>query len=216
MCVCALAACSKNQSDSAGKPAANQPVDVAKVFAVKSNFGPEYRVATKGPTDIDPKTLAPPKLPPNMTFDPPECADLATGQRLPPGLKGTAASVLAQGNGTRFTVIAAQNIDHVPEAALPQNCQHVAFTTENASGTVDVVDAPQIQDAQTSATHRQFEVTVKGKERTGELYYYVAYLKNFVVTVSANSVTAAGQAPVPADTEQARSLLTAAVSAVRG
>jgi hypothetical protein len=209
MCVGVLAACGTSKSA--------HPADVTKVFAVKSTFGPEYRVTTKGPTDITPKMVGEQKLPPGVTFDPPDCDKLATGQRLPPGTQGKTAAVAAEGKGNRFIAIAVGATQPVPyDASVTDKCKHVTFTAGNMTGVVDVVDAPQIHGAQTTGRHRQIQITARGKERSNELYNYVAYFGDSVVMVDASPVTLRNQLPGPVDTDRAQQLLTDAVSAVRG
>ncbi len=209
MCVAALAACGNQPS---------RPVDVTKVFAVKSTFGPEYRTSSKGPSDITPQMLSEQQLPPDVTFDPPDCEKLATVQWLPAGTQGKMAVVVAQGKGNGLIAKAVSANTKVPyDTSLTQKCKHVGFTAGSATGTIDVVDAPQISGAQTLGEHRQVQVTARGKERDSEVFTYSAYFGNSVVTVEASPVrTAKQQQPSPVDTERAEQLLTDAVSALRG
>lgn len=210
MCIGVLAACGTSQP--------TRPADVTKVFAVKSTFGPEYRTTSKGPSDISPQMVGEQKLPPGVTFDPSDCEKLATGQRLPTGTQGKTAAVSADGKGNRLIAIAVSATATVPyDATLAEKCKHVSFTAGNVTGTVDVVDAPQINGAQTSGRHRQFQITARGKERNNELYTYSAYFGNSVVIVDASPVRVRGQQqPSPVDTDRAQQLLTDAVSAMRG
>src|SRR3954471_10490393 len=84
---------------------ANDHVAIKKVFDLSSAFGPGFNVSTTGPTGIDPQLLAPPKLPPGLTFDPADCAQYSAGSTLPQGLKGNMAAITAEGKGNRFIVI---------------------------------------------------------------------------------------------------------------
>ena len=200
-----LAACS-----GVAQPA--QSIDIAKVFSVKSAFGPQFHVVTAGPSGIDPKMLAPQKLPDGMTFDPTDCSKYGAGQTLPPGLKGNMAAVTAEGEGNRFIAIAVETSERVPfDAAAADQCRHVAFTGATVRGVVDVVDAPHIDGAQTLGTHRQLKTSVG----SGELYNYVAYLDNYLVMVTANPLVAPNQPVAQVDTQRAKDLLTSAVAAVR-
>ncbi len=209
LCVGVLAACGTQPT---------RPVDVTKVFAVKSTFGPEYRLASKGPSDITPQMVGEQQLPPGVTFDPQDCEKLATGQRLPTGTKGKTAVVSAEGHGNRLIAIAVSATDKVPyDASLTQKCKHVAFAAGNVTGTIDVVDAPQINGVQTVGGHRQVQASQRGKERTNELYTYSAYFGNSVVIVDASPVRAPKQQQAsPVDTDRAQQLLTDAVAALRG
>jgi hypothetical protein len=188
-------------------------VDLAKVFAVKSTFGPNFTVSTTGPSGIDPLLLQPPNLPAGVVFDPGHCAKYATGELLPADLKGNMAAVLAEGEGNRFIAMAVETSDPVPfESAAADKCQHVTFTGPNMHGVVDVVDSPQIAGAQTQGTHRQM-ATPSG---SGELFNYVANLQNYLVIVTANPLVVPKQPVPPVNTQRARDLLTAAVGALRG
>lgn len=211
VCAGGLAACSTGHPDA--NPAPAQPIDIAKVFSVKSAFGPQFHVITAGPSGIDPKMLAPQKLPEGMTFEPADCAKYAAGQTLPPGLKGNMAAVSAEGDGNRFIAIAVETSERVPlDPAEADNCKHVTFAGDNIRGVVDVVDAPHIDGAQTLGTHRQLQTAAGG----GELYNYVAYLDGYLVVVTANPLVAPNRLVVPVNTQRAQDLLTTAVTAVRG
>lgn len=210
ICVGLLAACGTRQSA--------HPTDVTNVFAVKSTFGPEYRVSTKGPSDITPNMTGEQKLPPGVTFDPPDCEKLATGQRLPSGTQGKTAAVSAEGNGNRFVAIAVNSTKPLPfDNSIADKCKQVTFKTDkgNLNGTIDVVDAPKINGAQTTGRHRQIQITARGKERTNELYNYVAYFGDNVVMVDASPVLRRDQTPEPIDTDRAQQMLADAVAALR-
>jgi Domain of unknown function (DUF5642) len=210
--VCAgfLAACAAGQSSS--HTSAPRPIDIAKVLSLKSAFGPQFRISTAGPSGIDPKILAPQKLPDGVSFDPAYCAKYAVGQALPQGLKGNMAAVSAEGEGNRFIAMAVETSERVPfDAGVADKCRHVSFGGGNVRGSVDVVDAPHIDGAQTLGTHRQLQTPVG----TGELYEYVAYLDDYLVMVAANPLVMANRPAPPVNTRRARDLLTSAVAAVR-
>jgi hypothetical protein len=208
MCAGWLAACSTGQSA--------HPPDITKLFDVKSTFGPEFRVTTKGPSGVDPRMVGPQKLPPGVTVDPPNCADYASGQRLPAGLQGKMAAVAAEGNGNQFISIAIQATKSVPFNAVPENCKRVTFEAGKLSGVIDAVDAPRIDGAQTVGNQRQIQAGAAGKQVSREVYNYSAYLGDLVVMVSANAVPVRDQPPAAIDVERARRLLTDSVSAIRG
>jgi Domain of unknown function (DUF5642) len=194
----------------------NRHIDIARIFSVISTFGPNYKVTTSGPTGLDPRLFAPPKLPPDMTFDPAGCSKYASGQTLPQGLTGRMAAVSAEGENNHFITIAVQTSQQVPYQAISDSCKHIAFTGGSVKGVIDVIDAPHIAAAQTLATHRVLEATVAGQHRSGELYNYSAYLGNCLVLVAANALVVPNQPPVPVNVSKARKLLTDSVSAVRG
>jgi Domain of unknown function (DUF5642) len=207
MCAGLLAACNLGPES---KPA--QSVDIAKVLSVKSGFGPQFHVVTAGPSGIDPKMLAPQKLPDGVAFQPPDCAKYAASQTLPPGLKGNMAAVSAEGEGNRFIAMAIETSDRIPfDASVADKCKHVTFGGATVRGVVDVVDAPHIDGAETLGTHRQLQTAVGA----GEVYDYVAFLDNYLVVVTANPLVVRGQPLVPVNTQRAQQLLTTAVSAVR-
>jgi hypothetical protein len=210
MCVGLLAACGTSQSA--------HPTDVTQVFSVKTTFGSDYRVTTKGPSDITPNMVGEQKLPPGVTFDPPECDKLATGQRLPSGTQGRTAAVVAEGNGNRLIAIAITATKPVPyDDSITSKCKQVTFKSNNGNlnGTVEVVDAPQIHETQTTGRHRQVQVNARGKQRSNELYNYVAYFGDNVVMVDASSVQRRNEPPPPIDVARAQQLLADAVAAMR-
>jgi hypothetical protein len=191
-------------------------INIAKLQSVKSTFGPDYKVVSTGPTGIDPKLLAPQTAPPGVTFDPADCAKYASGQTLPPGLRGNMAAVSAEGEGNRFTAIALETSERVPfDSAMTEKCKHVTFTGGPVHGVVDVVDSPQIDRGKTLGVHRVLEATINGKVRSGEIYSYVAYLGNYLVLTTANPLVVPNQPMGPVNVQRAQKLFTDAVSAVR-
>ncbi|BBX31477.1 hypothetical protein MMAG44476_26414 [Mycolicibacterium mageritense DSM 44476 = CIP 104973] len=209
-CVTALVGCS--QSDATEFANAN----IANVTKLKSSFGPEFKVSEVAPTGIDPKMLAPQKMPPGMKFEPADCAKFAEGQSLPAGLKGNMAATAAEGAGNRFIVLAVETSEPIPMNDPGDACKQVKFAGPGSRGQVDVVEAPQIDGARTVGTHRVVQAAVQGRARTGELYNYVASFGPFMVIVTANPLVVPNKPLAPVDTQRARDLLTAAVAAVRG
>ena len=210
ICVGCLAACSTGHSDK--KTVTAEPMQIANVFSVKSTFGPQFHVVSTGPSGIDPKMLAPQRLPDGVAVQPVDCAKNTSGQVLPQGLKGNMAALSAEGEGNRFIAMAIETSERVPfDSAVADSCKHVTFAGVNVRGVVDVVESPRIDGAQTLGTHRQVQTTVG----TGELYNYVAYLDNYLVVVTANPLVVTNQPVAQVNTQRARDLLTAAVSAVR-
>jgi Domain of unknown function (DUF5642) len=191
-------------------------LNIANVFAVGSTFGPDFHVHSSGPTRIDPKQLSQQPLPGDVTFDPSECREYASGQTLPRGLAGAMAIVSAEGEGNRFIAIALEASEPVSlDPTITQKCQHVTFSGENVKGTADVVDAPNIRGAQTLGTHRTLETTTATATRSGEIYDFIAYLGNYVVMVTATPRMARGQPSAAVNVDRAKSLLTDAVAAIR-
>lgn len=190
--------------------------DIANVSKVRSTFGPEFKVSDVAPTGIDPKMLAPQKLPPGVKFEPADCAKFAEGQSMPPGLKGNMAATAAEGAGNRFIVLALETSEPVPLSDPGDACKQVKFLGQGARGQVDVVESPEIEGARTVGTHRVIQTAVQGKPRTGELYNYVASFGSFMVIVTANPLVVPDKPVAPVDTARARDLLTAAVAAVKG
>src|SRR3984957_10369243 len=136
--VCLLAACSH---PSEAPPAA----DIMKIAQGKSDFGPGYKVKETAKSGIDPKVLSTHKLPPGLTFDPPDCSSFVVGQDMPPGLQGNMAAVAAEGAGNRFIAIAMQTSEPVPFNDPGRNCRKVAFQGGRVRGLIEVVDAPHIE-----------------------------------------------------------------------
>ncbi|MGZ5395288.1 MAG: DUF5642 family protein [Mycobacterium sp.] len=210
VCAGVLAACGTSES------ADFSNADIARVKDVRSSFGPQFKVSEVGPTGIDPRLLGPQALPEGMKFDPADCGSFATAQVLPPGVKGNMAATTAEGDGNRFIVIAVETSEPVPVNRPADNCQRVGFAGGGVRGLVEVVDAPQIDDTQTMGTHRVLQTIVNGKPGAGEIYNYIAYFGTFLVIVTANPLVLPDKPVAPVDTQRARDLLTAAVTAVKG
>jgi hypothetical protein len=206
--VCLLAACSH---PSEAPPSA----DITKIAQVKSDFGPGYKVKETAKSGIDPKVLSTHKLPPGLTFDPPDCASFVVGEDMPAGLQGNMAAVAAEGAGGRFITIAMQTSQPVPFQEPGHNCKKVAFQGGRVRGLIEVVDVPQIDGTQTLGVHRVLQTVVQGKPRSGELYNYSAHFVDYQVIVTANPVVVQGQPAKPVDTKQARDLLVKSVAAIR-
>jgi hypothetical protein len=206
--VCLLAACSH---PSEAPPSA----DITKIGLVKSDFGPGYKVKETAKTGIDPKVLSTHKLPPGLTFHPPDCASFVIGEDMPAGLQGNMAAVAAEGDGGRFITMAVQTSQPVPFKEPGQNCNKVAFQGGRVRGLIEVVDVPQIDGTQTLGVHRVLQTVVQGKPRSGELYNYSAHFGDYQVIVTANPIVVQGQPAKPVDTKQARDLLVKSVAAIR-
>ncbi|WP_441957404.1 DUF5642 family protein [Mycolicibacterium houstonense] len=209
-CTAGLVAC--GQSDQAESATA----DIANVSKVRSSFGPEFKVTDVAPSGIDPKMLAPQKMPPGVKIEPADCAKFAEGQSLPEGLKGNMAATSAEGAGNRFIVMAVETSESIPLNDPGDACKQVKFLGPGVRGQVDVVEAPQIEGARTTGTHRIVQTVVGGQPRTGELYNFVASFDTFMVIVTANPLVVPGKPVAKVDDKRARELLTTAVASVRG
>ena len=211
-CAGVIAACATGQSAETDVSRA----DIANVASVKSTFGPQFQVSEVGPTGVDPRLLAPQALPPGMKFEPAECAKFAAGQSVPGGLKGNMAATSAEGEGNRFIAIAVETSEPVPFNDPGQACGKVGFAGGGVRGLVEVVESPRIDGVRTLGTHRVLQTAVDGEPRTGELYNYVASFGNLLVIVTANPLVLPGKPVAPVNTQRARDLLSAAVSAIKG
>jgi uncharacterized protein DUF5642 len=209
-CALMVAACS------ASPAAVDAKSDIAGVLNVKSSFGPEFKVSTVAPTGIDPRLLAPQALPPGAVFDPAGCEKDATGLVVPPGIKGNMAATTAEGDGNRFIAIAVETSEALTFPDPGDACKKVAFAGGGVRGLVEVVQSPAIEGVHTLGTHRVVQTKVGGKPVSGELYNYVASFSTFTVIVTANPLVEPNKPVVPVDTQRARDLLAAAVTAVRG
>ena len=211
-CAGVIAACATGQSAETDVSRA----DIANVASVKSTFGPQFQVSEVPPTGVDPRLLAPQALPPGMKFEPAECAKFAAGQCVPGGLKGNMAATSAEGEGNRFIAIAVETSEPVPFNDPGQACGKVGFAGGGVRGLVEVVESPRIDGVRTLGTHRVLQTAVDGEPRTGELYNYVASFGNLLVIVTANPLVLPGKPVAPVNTQRARDLLTAALSAIKG
>jgi hypothetical protein len=183
---------------------------------VKSFFGPQYKVKDVPKTAIDPKVLSTHKLPPGLTFDPPDCSAFVVGEDMPAGLQGNMVAVEAEGKGNRFIAMAVQTSAPVPFAEPGRNCQKVAFQGGRVRGLIEVIDTPQIDGTHTLGVHRVIQTVVQGKPRSGELYNYTAHFGDYQVIITANPVVVPGQPSTPVDTKEARDLLVKSVAATKG
>lgn len=205
-CAGVLAACGSQASQSA---------DIARVTGLKASFGPEYKVTEVARTGIDPNLLTGQKLPDGLKFDPAGCATFATGQLVPPGTKGNMAAVSAEGQGTRFIVIAVETNEAVPVTDPGPDCKKVTFGGGAVRGAVESVDAPKIEGAQTLGVHRVLQTVINGAPRTGEVYNYSAHFGDYQVIVTANPLVVPDKPVVPVNTQRAAELLVAGVNAIR-
>jgi hypothetical protein len=208
---CLLAACTSHGSSEQAAPSA----DITKIAQVKSAFGPEFKVKDVPKTGIDPKVLAPHKLPPGLTFEPPNCSTFVIGQDMPAGLQGNMAAVSAEGDGNRFIAMAVQTNEPVPFTDPGHNCRKVAFEGGHVRGVIEVVETPSIEGTRTLGVHRVLQTTVDGKPRSGELYNYSAHFGDYQVIITANSLLQRGKPVTPVDTKRARDLLVKSVAAVK-
>jgi hypothetical protein len=207
--VCVLAGCSSN-TDTAATSA-----DIAKVVGVKSSFGPEFKVTDISERAVDPKLLSARKLPAGLTFDPANCAKLASGPDMPPDVQGNMAAVSAEGNGDRYVIIALETSKPLPDNDPGKDCNKVAFAGAQVRGGLEVVDAPHIDGTHTLGVHRVLQALLAGGSRTGELYDYSAQFGDYQVIVIANPLVVPDQPVAKVDTQRARDLLVKAVAAIR-
>jgi hypothetical protein len=207
--VCLLAGCSSNASNTATN------ADIAKVVAVKSSFGPEFKVTDISERAIDPKLLSARKLPEGLKFDPADCAKLASGPDMPPDVQGNMAAVSAEGNGDRYVVIAVETSKPLPVGDPGKDCTKVAFSGTGVRGGLETIDVPHIEGANTLGVHRVLQAVLAGGTRTGELYDYSAQFGDYQVIVIANPLVVPDQPVAKVDTQRARDLLVKAVAAIR-
>jgi hypothetical protein len=201
-----LAACSASHTPTA---------DLGKISSVKASFGPQYKVTEVPPTGIDPKFLSGQRLPEGLRFEPEGCAKFATGQLVPEGTEGNMSALSAEGDGSRFVVIAVETNEAVPVVEPGSDCQKVSFAGGTMRGTVEAVEVPKIDGTKTIGVHRVLQTVVDGKPRAGEVYNYSAHFGNFQVIVAANPLVVPGKPTVPVNTQKARDLLIAGVNAIR-
>ncbi len=207
LCVGVLAGCSGTGS--------RDNADISRISSIKASFGPQFSVTEVAPTGIDPRLLSGQKLPDGMKFDPPGCAQFATGQLVPSGTEGNMAAVSAEGEGNRFVVIAVETSEAVPVVEPGPDCRKVAFAGGTSRGTVEVVEVPTIDAAETIGVHRVVQTFVDGKARTGEVYNYSAHFGTYQVIVSANPLVLLDKPVAPVNVQRARDLLIAGVNAIR-
>ena len=212
-CAGLLAACSSGE---AAQDADTPTADIGKVSEVKSSFGPEFKVTEVPTTGIDPKLLGAQQLPAGLKFEPPDCAQFATGQQMPGDLKGNMAAVSAEGAGIRYIAIAMQTSEPIPMVNASENCQKVNFAGGALRGTVETVPTPGIGGVQTQGVHRVLQTVINGAPQTGEIYSYLAQFGDYQVIVTANPLVIPEKPVAKVDTARAEKLLSDTVSAIRG
>jgi len=105
----------------------------------------------------------------------------------------------------------------LPDGAHKGAVVTVPFGRSRARGVVvEVVEAPQIEGADTMGTHRVLQTIVNGKPSSGEIYNYIASFGTFLVIVTANPLVLPDKPVAPVDTQRAQDLLSATVAAVKG
>ena len=182
---------------------------------MKASFGPEFKVTDISERAVDPKLLSARKLPEGLSFDPANCAKLASGPDMPPDVQGNMAAVSAEGSGDRYVVIALETSKPLPENDPGKDCTKVAFAGAQVRGGLEVVDAPRIDGTHTLGVHRVLQMILAGGSRTGELYDYSAQFGDYQVIVIANPLVVPDQPVAKVDTQRARDLLVKAVAAIR-
>lgn len=195
----------------------NRNIDISKIVSLKSTFSPDFKVVTRGPTGIDPRLLTPKKLPPDITFEPPDCAKYALRQPLRPRLKGNMASLAAQGENNRLLAVAVETGQRVAYEPVSDHCKHITFTGRSLKGEIYAINAPHIDGAKTLGTYSVLDATASDRTRSTVSYNYTAYLgNNHLVLVVADPVVVPNQSPAPVNVDRVRRLLTDSVAAVRG
>ena len=95
-------------------------------------------------------------------------------------------------------------------------CKKVTFSGGAVRGSVESVDAPKIDGAQTLGVHRILQTVINGQPRTGEVYNYSAHFGDYQVIVTANPLVVPDKPVAPVNTQRAGELLAAGVKAIRG
>jgi Domain of unknown function (DUF5642) len=216
---CALAGCSPggHASGASGVSGASPPkADITKVADVKSSFGPDFKLTDIARRPVDEAFFSDRKLPAGLTFDPPECGKVVLAPPAPEGVEGSMTGVSADGDGNRFVVVAVHATPAVPLNDPGHHCAVVTFTAPHVKGSIETVDAPEIQGAQTLGVHRVVQALNDDAKHTTELYRYSAQFGDYNVFVVATPLADADQPAAQVDTDRARDLLAKAVAAVRG
>lgn len=208
LCACVLAGCSTGVNASSPPKA-----DIGKVTELKSSFGPEFTVKETRKRAADPTFFSTHRLPPGLSFDPPECAKVAMGPEMPPGLGGSTATVSAEGNGNAFVVIGMETTKPLPFDDPGQHCSNVSFSGGRVQGSIKTVDAPKIDGARTIGVHRVLQAV--GAPNSSEMYRYTAQFGNYEVVVVASPLSVPDQPVVLVDTQRAQDLLVKAITAIR-
>ncbi|MGY4712407.1 DUF5642 family protein [Mycolicibacterium sp. CBM1] len=141
---------------------------------------------------------------------PPQCATLADPAPADPAARGYSAS----GPGGIVYVVVATPPAAVPVADLGGDCAQWSMTFAHTSGAVRLIDAPQINGAETIAMAVDTRTVVEsGTETDGQAVTALAWLDGRVVYVTL--VTDPGSVHAPLSSQFVGELLVKTVSALR-
>ena len=196
---------------STSKPAAapTQPpdFDISRIAQLANEFPPDFTVTPIGPItltqeQVDSFAGLTKKL--GATIDPPQCA---TALKHPHMLVGSVVQGFAAGGPQDIMVAAAHTPQPVPTVVPSDECKHLTMNEPGKlQGTVDRLPSPTI-DGLTIIAHKvHLDITEPGASKTVDQYQYQAVLSDRTGV----EVTGAS------DTQLLESLLTKAVTAIRG
>lgn len=189
------------------QPTQTVAADPARIAGARSDLPPNYEVG-----DLTGRTAAVALwgLGEPWTVQPRQCASLVD----PPLDPGTVRGWSASGPGGIVYAVAGSTATGLAEA-LREQCATFSVHAGHTAATVEIVDAPGVDDAATLGL-RSVAVTVVegGTETRSHAETFTAYLGD--VSTSVTVVTDPGATGAPLRPDFAATLLTTAVSALRG
>jgi hypothetical protein len=212
--LCVGAACGEPDTppptSSAPTSVTNAQLNPAKVTRVRGELPAGYEV-----TDLSgPATPAAFwGLKPGWTTEPPQCAPLAG----PPSDAGTTKGWSGSGpGGIVHVVVTGSPASPVAiDAAVLADCGQWTVASGNTNGTVNLVEAPPIENATTVGMDARVDTVVEGGTQTASsAYTFSAYAEGYLTFVTL--VTDPGSTSPALGPQFAADLLVKTVSALRG
>jgi hypothetical protein len=212
--LCIVTACSapgtSTETSTAATSTAKPQLNPAKISRVRSELPAGYEVADiVGPAS--PAAFW--GFKPGWVTEPPQCGVLAGPVTDDATTKGWSGS--GPGGIVHAVVTGSPTAPVALDPVLPAECGQWAVMSGNTNGTVNLIDAPAIDDATTVGMDtRAVTVVEGGTETASAAYTFSAYFGDYLAFVTV--VTDPGSPNPPLGQEFAADLLVKTVSALRG
>ena len=212
--LCVVAGCGERDT---APPASSAPSSTIKAQLNPARIS---RVRSELPVGYEVTALGGPASPaafwgfkPGWTAEPPQCAALAgpaTDESTTQGWSGS-----GPGGIVHVAVTGSRAFPVILDPAVPADCGRWTVASGNTNGTVELIDAPPIEDATTVGMDTRVNTVVEGgTETVSAAYTFSAYVEEHLVFVAV--VTDPGSPDPPLGRQVAADLLVKTVSALRG
>jgi hypothetical protein len=199
-----------SQTSAATTSTAKAQVNPGRISRVRSDLPAGYEVAELG-RPASPAAFW--GFKPGWATEPPQCGVLAD----PPTDEATTKGWSGSGPGgiVHVAVTGSHASPVALDPAIVADCGQWTVASGNATGTVNLIEAPAIENATTVGIDTQANTFVEGgTQTTSAAYTFSAYLGDYLVFVTV--VTDPGSPNPPLGREFAADLLVKTVSALRG